>query len=1280
MAANTNRRINIYINGKEVENKIGGVQEAYNRLGRELKQLEIGSDAYNKKAMEIQKLKSVLDEHNVAIGKTASGWDKMKGNLISTGFGVLGGNILTTLTTKVSGFFGGMIDGAAKLSDQFADIRKTTGMSADEVKNLNKELKKIDTRTSVDDLRNIAIVAGQLGIEKEKVKGFAESIDIVNVALGDEIKGGAGAVAETVGKLRNVLTDMKSDAVDKDLLKIGNALNELGAAGFATAPVVADISNRIGAIAIPLGFTSAQVMGLAATFQELNISEERGGTAMGKILQKMTQNTADFAKVAGMEVKGFTKLVNTDLYGAFMKVVEGSRKGGSSATLMSGIIKELEVNGAGASEVFMKLSGNVGMANEKIELAAKALQSTDSVMNEFGLKNNNFAGQMAKAGKEISSFFFGIGQKISPIVASVVSGFADLLGWLKRNCDAVLFLGKGLLVAGTAYVSYSAAVKLAAFLTKSSTEATLLNMIVEKANMVAQKASTAMLYLKLVAIDLYKGKITLATAATEAFNLVTKASPIGLLVAGVTAAATAYMVFKKNVAETTDINKDYNEILKSNTEKIYKEKYEINSLIREIIQLNENSELRKKLLKDLQDKYPEYLKNINIEKVTNAQLLEILNQVNETYAQKIKLAAIQAKEEAIQKKMIENEKRKLDIEEELANLRSKAITSGTADDKKMKELESEYEKISGTNKMLETQLTDISKRANQIKEEIGDQSEQSLKKRLDGLKYSISVTNQNLQDATDQDNKEKIKFFTDALKQYTEQKSLIEEQLKSLQKNINQKNQNNGGNATGVPTDEEKKALEDFNKEMKKLREDRNQSYMDADKKELRQVDLKYQELIEKAKKNGQSTAEIEKLWAGEIEQIKDNQFKKRAEKEFKEEEETENRKKIANKKYIDELEKTLNEASTIQRNQIKQDYIDGKITKEQYDEKIKQQEITQLQHLIELKKKFGEDTLALEEELKNKLIALMEGEDKKNAKDKTGFFDNLFGIDEFEITDKFRRIFDEIIQMASELGNIWGSVLQIQANNEEKEFRKFSKSQDDKKKLLDKRLKSGLISQKQYDDEITKIDNETEARQKQMAYDQAVRDKNLAIFNAVINTAAAVVKALPNIILAAIVGAAGAAQVALIASQPLPELAEGGFTDGISIAGEKGTEWVASNSLLKDKKTAPVISWLESYQRGNRRMNMPVIPNFDMMAIAVNSRWNSNASNGQNIVVQSDIEVQKLLKLLISASEENKEEIKQLNTYLSDPNNRKARIVRDELTRFDNEISVLQGLARIGK
>jgi len=61
----------------------------------------------------------------------------------------------------------------------------------------------------------------------------------------------------------------------------------------------------------------------------------------------------------------------------------------------------------------------------------------------------------------------------------------------------------------------------------------------------------------------------------------------------------------------------------------------------------------------------------------------------------------------------------------------------------------------------------------------------------------------------------------------------------------------------------------------------------------------------------------------------------------------------------------------------------------------------------------------------------------------------------------------------------------------------------------------------------------------------QANRDKALALFQAVVSTARAVAEALPNIPLSILVGAAGAVQIAAIASQPIPKFEKGGEIGG---------------------------------------------------------------------------------------------------------------------------------------
>jgi hypothetical protein len=137
----------------------------------------------------------------------------------------------------------------------------------------------------------------------------------------------------------------------------------------------------------------------------------------------------------------------------------------------------------------------------------------------------------------------------------------------------------------------------------------------------------------------------------------------------------------------------------------------------------------------------------------------------------------------------------------------------------------------------------------------------------------------------------------------------------------------------------------------------------------------------------------------------------------------------------------------------------------------------------------------------------------------------------------------------------------------------------------LDQSLKKEQITREQYD-----------KRKSQLGREQAKKQKEFAIVQAVINTALGVTNAFataPNIILgavlAAVVAAAGAAEIATISSQPLPQFAEGGWVDskglihgrshrqgGVKIEAE-GNEYIT-----KGKYAKPNAEILEAINTGN--------------------------------------------------------------------------------------------------
>jgi len=76
-------------------------------------------------------------------------------------------------------------------------------------------------------------------------------------------------------------------------------------------------------------------------------------------------------------------------------------------------------------------------------------------------------------------------------------------------------------------------------------------------------------------------------------------------------------------------------------------------------------------------------------------------------------------------------------------------------------------------------------------------------------------------------------------------------------------------------------------------------------------------------------------------------------------------------------------------------------------------------------------------------------------------------------------------------------------------------------------------------------IERQYEQKRKEIARRKAESDRKLAVFNIIIDTAQAVVAALPNYVLAAVIGVFGAAQAAMVSSQPIPAFWKGGEHDG---------------------------------------------------------------------------------------------------------------------------------------
>lgn len=122
-------------------------------------------------------------------------------------------------------------------------------------------------------------------------------------------------------------------------------------------------------------------------------------------------------------------------------------------------------------------------------------------------------------------------------------------------------------------------------------------------------------------------------------------------------------------------------------------------------------------------------------------------------------------------------------------------------------------------------------------------------------------------------------------------------------------------------------------------------------------------------------------------------------------------------------------------------------------------------------------------------------------------------------------------------------------------EVQQAEEENEAKKEALESRLNSGLISQEEYDRQIATMDKDLDSKKKEIARQQAAREKAMAIFQITLNTAMAIMKlwASPGfpaaIPLTVATAALGAVQLATAIAQPLPKARRGMLIKGKSHA-----------------------------------------------------------------------------------------------------------------------------------
>lgn len=631
------------------------------QLQNDLEHIERGSDAWHKHTAAIKRVKAEIKEVDAELKEHQSLMSRLNGTINNWGM---------SIASAVAAFTGLTMAGRqavqayAEMEAEMANVRKYTGMTAEEVEHLNEAFKGMDTRTTREDLNKLAQEAGRLGLQTEEdVLGFVKAADVINVALDDL---GEGATL-TLSKLTDIFGDKQALGVEQSLLSVGSVINELSQNCTASAPYLANFAQRLAGVGAQAGMTIPQIMGFAAVLDSQGQAVEMSATAVSQLIMKLFQDPAKIAKATGMELSKFNAILKKDTNEALIMLLEQLNRLGDISVLAP-VFDAMGTDGARASGVIAALAGNIEEVKKQQMAAAEAYKEGTSVTKEFEVQNNTVQAQLDKAKKGFNEMAVELGQKLAPAMKYAITGTSAFMRVLSTLITFMANHKAMVISLAVAIAGYTLAVKASAIAQAAWNGVTKITQVLMGTVKVAVIAA------KLAYFTL-TDQLRKADVAQKALNTTMKVNPIGLVISALSMLIGTIVTF---IERTEDANKEAAEakkrddewrqsiidIDKASADYSSKEKHRLDTLYKAATDENSSRKDRIAACRELQDLYPQIFSNFNSETIMAGQAKNAYDQLS--------LSIINnAKARAAADKIYENEKEILELELKLEKDRAK---------------------------------------------------------------------------------------------------------------------------------------------------------------------------------------------------------------------------------------------------------------------------------------------------------------------------------------------------------------------------------------------------------------------------------------------------------------------------------------------------------------------------------------------------------------------------------------------------------------------------------
>lgn len=245
------------------------------------------------------------------------------------------------------------------------------------------------------------------------------------------------------------------------------------------------------------------------------------------------------------------------------------------------------------------------------------------------------------------------------------------------------------------------------------------------------------------------------------------------------------------------------------------------------------------------------------------------------------------------------------------------------------------------------------------------------------------------------------------------------------------------------------------------------------------------------------------------------------------------------------------------------------------------------------------------------------------------------------------KRLIQESISAIISIGN---SLFQRQIDNVDAEIEANQDEYDAKVETIDALAEKDIITTEEAEarkraaeEETSRKNKELEKKKAELQTKQAKFQKAMDIAQTIAATSLAVTKALPNFVLAALVGAMGAVQLATIIAQPIPKYAHGtdNHPGGLAIVGDGGrSEAVLVGDKAYITPDKPTLLSLPAGAEVVPDLNDPAF----LSRFVDNTYWLTHNKKGEPVQIVNNFDAEGIIR----ANNEIKKEIGKLSKTIS--------------------------------